>query len=131
MEIYDVFLYIQYLLKLLKFGVKDTSTQNLLNILFLHQQNCSSMECKCKLLQLIPYGKNYEENFVTNLIERISFLIESSFVQLDYSRNYNLSILLSEHYFHSKHNPIMAYSIVQTVLNSAQYQQNNKKFYMN
>ena len=120
LEIYDMFLYIQYLLKLLKYGVKDTSTQNLLNILFLHQQNCSSMECKCKLLQLIPYGKNYEENFVTNLIERISFLIESCFVQLDYSRNYNLSILLSEHYFHSKHNPIMAYSIIQTVLNSSQ-----------
>ena len=127
LEIYDVFLYIQYLLKLLKFGVKDTSTQNLLNILFLHQQNCSSMECKCKLLQLIPYGKNYEENFVTNLIERISFLIESSFVQLDYSRNYNLSILLSEHYFHSKHNPIMAYSIVQTVLNSAQKKLSTKQ----
>ena len=119
-DIYDVFLYIQYLLKLLKLGVKDASTQNLLNILFLHQQNCTSMECKCKLLQLIPYGINYDKNFVTNLIERISFLIESSFVQLDYSRNYNLSILLSEHYFHSKHNPIMAYSIVQTVLNSSQ-----------
>ena len=116
--IYDMFLYIQYLLKLLKVGVKDTSTQNLLNILFLHQQNCSSMECKCKLLQLIPYGVNYDKNFIINLIERISFLIETSFVQLDYSRNYDLSILLSEHYFHSKHNPIMAYSIIQTLLNS-------------
>ena len=118
--IYDMFLYIQYLLKILKLGVKDTSTQNLLNILFLHQQNCSSIDCKCKLLQLIPYGINYDQNFVINLIERISFLIESYFVQLDYSRNYNLSILLSEHYFHSKHNPIMAYSIVQTLLNTAQ-----------
>ena len=37
LEIYDMFLYIQYLLKLLKYGVKDNSTQNLLNILFLHQ----------------------------------------------------------------------------------------------
>ena len=120
LDIYDMFLYIQYLLKILKLGVKDTSTQNLLNILFLHQQNCVSMECKCKLLQLIPYGKNYDKNFITNLIERISFLIETSFVQLDFSRNYNLSILLSEHYFHSKHNPIMAYSIIQTVLNSCQ-----------
>ena len=118
--IYDMFLYIQNLLKILKLGVKDTSTQNLLNILFLHQQNCTSMECKCKLLQLIPYGKNYNKNFVTNLIERISFLIETSFVQLDFSCNYNLCILLSEHYFHSKHNPIMAYSIIQTVLNSSQ-----------
>jgi hypothetical protein len=78
------------------------------------------MECKCKLLQLIPYGINYDRNFVTNLIERISFLIETSFVQLEYNMNYNLSILLSEHYFHSKHNPIMAYSIIQTLLNSAQ-----------
>ena len=72
------------------------------------------------MLQLIPYGKNYKENFVINLIERISFLIESCFVQLDYSRNYNLSIILSEHHFHSKYNPIMACSIIQTVLNSSQ-----------
>ena len=119
-DVYDVFLYLQYLLKILKSNVKDTSTQNLLNILFLHQQNCSSIECKCKLLQLIPYGVNYDKNFITNLIERISFLIETCFVQLDYSKNYNLSILLSEHYFHSKHNPIMAYSIIQTILNTSQ-----------
>ena len=119
-DIYDCFLYIQYLLKLLKFGIKDTNTQNLLNILFLHQQNCVSMECKCKLLQLVPYGKNYDKNFVNNLTERISFLIESSFVQLDYSGDYHLSVLLSEHYFHSKNNPIMSFSIVQTILNHNQ-----------
>ena len=119
-DIYDCFLYIQYLLKLLKFGIKDTNTQNLLNILFLHQQNCVSMECKCKLLQLVPYGKNYDKNFVNNLTERISFLIESSFVQLDYSGDYHLSVLLSEHYFHSKNNPIMSFSIVQTILNNKQ-----------
>ena len=119
-DIYDVYLYLQYLLKLLKFGVKDTNTQNLLNILFLHQQNCISMECKCKLLQLVPYGSNYDKNFVINLTERIGFLIESSFVQLDYSNDYNLSILLSEHYFHSKNNPIMSFSIIQTILNTNQ-----------
>ena len=119
-DIYDVFLYIQYLLKLLKFGIKDTNTQNLLNILFLHQQNCVSLECKCKLLQLVPYGKNFDKNFISNLTERISFLIESSFVQLDYSNDYNLSLLLSEHYFHSKNNSIMSFSIIQTILNSNQ-----------
>ena len=119
-DIYDVFLYIQYLLKLLKFGIKDTNTQNLLNILFLHQQNCSSLECKCKLLQLVPYGESYDKNFVANLTKRISFLIESSFVQLDYTNNYHLSVLLTEHYFHSKNNPIMSYSIIQTILNSNQ-----------
>ena len=117
-DIYDCFLYIQYLLKLLKSGVKDTNTQNLLNILFLHQQNCVSLECKCKLLQLVPYGENYDKNFINNLIERISFLIESSFVQLDYSNDYHLSVLLSEHYLHSKNNPIMSFSIIQTILNS-------------
>ena len=119
-DIYDVFLYIQYLLKLLKYGIKDTNTQNLLNILFLHQQNCVSLECKCKLLQLVPYGKNYDKNFVANLTERISFLIESSFVQLDYSSDYHLSLLLSEHYYHSKNNPIMSFSIIQTILNTNQ-----------
>ena len=119
-NIYECFLYIQYLLKILKLGIKDTNTQNLLNILFLHQQNCISIECKCKLLQLVPYGNNYDKNFVNNLTERISFLIESSFVQLDYTRDFHLSVLLSEHYFHSKNNPIMSYSIIQTFLISNQ-----------
>ena len=119
-DIYDVFLYIQYLLKILKLGEKKTDTQNLLNILFLHQQNCASLECKCKLLQLVPYGKNYDKNFVTNLTERISFLIESSFVQLNFSNDYHLSVLLSEHYYHSKNNPIMSFSIIQTILNTSQ-----------
>ena len=126
-DIYDCFLYIQHLLKILKSGIKDTNTQNLLNILFLHQQNCVSIECKCKLLQLVPYGNNYDKNFVNNLTERISFLIESSFVQLDYTRDFHLSVLLSEHYFHSKNNPIMSYSIIQTVLISNQNKLSTKK----
>ena len=71
----------------------------------------SQMNCKYKLIQMIPHGKNQEKKFISNLIERFSFLIESSFVQINYSNAYDLT-LLCEHYCYFKNNPIMAYSIV-------------------
>ena len=76
----------------------DASSQNLLNIIFLHQAECHQMNCKCKIIQIIPYGEHYEKNFIPNLIERSSFLVESAFVQIDYSNDYDLTLLLCEHY---------------------------------
>ena len=35
-------------------------------------------------------------NFIPNLIECSSFLVESSFVQIDYSNDYDLTLLLCE-----------------------------------
>ena len=104
------------MMKNVKNSKGDASSQNLLNIVFLHQSECHQMNCKCKLIQMIPYGENYEKNFIPNLIERFSFLVESAFVQIDYSNDYDLTLLLCEHYCYFKNNPIMAYSMVQTLL---------------
>ena len=114
--VYEVFLFIYDMMKNIKNSKGDASSQNLLNIIFLHQAECHQMNCKCKIIQIIPYGKNYEHNFIPNLIERTSFLVESSFVQIDYSNDYDLTLLLCEHYCYFKDNPIMAYSMVQTLL---------------
>ena len=114
--VYDVFLFIYDMMKNIKNSKGDASSQNLLNIIFLHQAECQQMNCKCKIIQIIPYGENYEKNFIPNLIERSSFLVESAFVQIDYSRDYDLTLLLCEHYCYFKDNPIMAYSMVQTLL---------------
>ena len=114
--IYEIFLFVYDMMKNVKNSKGDESSQNLFNLVFLHQAECQQMNCKCKLIQMIPYGENYEKNFIPNLIERFSFLIESAFVQIDYSNDYDLTLLLCEHYCYFKNNPIMAYSMVQTLL---------------
>ena len=114
--VYEVFLFIYDMMKNIKNSKGDSSSQNLLNIIFLHQAECHQMNCKCKIIQIIPYGEHYEKNFIPNLIERSSFLVESAFVQIDYSNDYDLTLLLCEHYCYFKDNPIMAYSMVQTLL---------------
>ena len=114
--VYEVFLFIYDMMKNIKNSKGDASSQNLLNIIFLHQAECHQMNCKCKIIQIIPYGEHYEKNFIPNLIERSSFLVESAFVQIDYSNDYDLTLLLCEHYCYFKDNPIMAYSMVQTLL---------------
>ena len=115
-NIYDVFLYIFDILKNIKKNQKDIASVNLLNTIFEHQNKCNLNNCKCKLLQIIPHGEQYDINYTLNLIERIGFLIESSFVQLDFSGDYNLTLILSDHFYLLKENPIMAYSLLQTLL---------------
>ena len=113
---YDSFMYIMDILKNVKNNKKDISTVKLLNNIFQHQNKCSASNCKCKLLQIIPHGEQYDKNFDQNLLDRISFLIESTFIKLDFSENCNLCLLLSEHFFSFKDNPVMAYSFIQTLL---------------
>ena len=115
-KVYDIFLYIFENLKKVKYNKKDISTTNLINYIYEHQNKCSLSNCKCKLIQIIPHGKQYEKNFNLNLIERISFLIESAFVNIDFCQNFNLNMILSEHFFNFRENPIMAYSFNQTVI---------------
>ena len=100
----------------MKNNEKDTSTVMLLNSIFQHQNKCSSSNCKCKLIQIIPHGKQYDESFTQNLLDRISFLIESSFIQLDFSENCELALILREHFFFFRDNSIMAFSFIQTLL---------------
>ena len=115
-KIYDCFIYIQEILKSIKNNNSNSSKSRLLNHIFKHQNKCSLSNCKCKLIQIIPHGTEYDKNFSENLLERISFLIESSFIQIDFSDNCELSLILSGHYFHIRDNPIMAYSFIQTLL---------------
>ena len=116
MKIYDSFLYIIDILKEIKNNHKNTSTTKLLNFIFQHQNNCSLSNCKCKLIQIIPHGPEYDKNYSQNILNRISFLIESSFIKLNFSENCDLCLILSEHFYYFKENPIMAYSLIQTLL---------------
>ena len=115
-KIYDCFIYVIEILKDLKNDRANSSKAKLLNHIFQHQNNCSLANCKCKLIQIMPHGPEYDKNYSQNLLDRISFLIESTFVKLDFSQNYELCLILSEHYFCIRDNPIMAYSYIQTLL---------------
>ena len=53
--------------------------------------------------------KKYVDEYINNFLERINFLIESAFVGLDYQKNYDLTVLLAEHYYNYKNNPILSY----------------------
>ena len=115
-RIYDCFIYVMDILKGAKNNNKSNSTTKLLNHIFQHQNQCSLSNCKCKLIQIIPHGKEYDKNYTQNLINRISFLIESAFIKSDFSENCDLCLILSEHFFFFRDNPIMAYSFIQTLL---------------
>jgi hypothetical protein len=64
---YDVFLYVLDVVKIIKHNKKyDISSINLLNTIFEHQNKCAINNCKCKLLQILPYGGQYEKNYIFN-----------------------------------------------------------------
>ena len=111
-KIYECFIYVLDILKTLKNGEINHSTVKLLNHIFKHQNDCTLSNCKCKLIQIMPHGPQYDKNYSHNLLERISFLIESSFIKLDFSENCELCLILSEHFFFIRNNPIMAYSFI-------------------
>ena len=46
----------------------------------------------------------------------LNYLYESPFIEYDYYNNYNLTILLAEHYCHLVNNPIMAFSFIISLL---------------
>ena len=114
--VYDTFYFIFEKLKLIQKKSGDITSQNILNVFFEHQSECKNEHCKCKLIRIIPSGKNFQMNFLPNLIERMGFLIETSFVQIDYTLDYDLSLLLAEYYYSFKRNYIKSYSIIQTFL---------------
>ena len=114
-NVYDVFLYMFELMKDIKYS-KNGAGYMLLNSIFEHQEKCNLNSCKCKLIQIVPYGKQYDTDFINNLLGRMSFFVESAFIEIDYSNNYELTMLLAEHFCEFKNNPIIAYSMIQTLL---------------
>ena len=45
-----------------------------------------------------------------------NYIFESIFVEYNYYNNYDLIILLAEHFCHLKNNPIMSFSIINTFI---------------
>ena len=111
---YNCLYYFNELYYKIKLNNGKGNTRKLINIILTHRSKCNNMECKCKYIHIFPYGKKYIDDYINNFLDRINFLLESIFVELDYQKNYELTLLLAEHYYNYKNNPILSYSMIQT-----------------
>ena len=88
-----------------------------INILFIeHKKNCSNNNCACRLIILKRLKKNNDLFNLEETIKKLNYFLESILIHFNYQNNYPLSLLLSEHFLIYKENPLMAYSILQTLL---------------
>ena len=115
-EIYDVFLYIYEILKIIKSNKENIASSTLINMILEHQNSCSIKTCKCKLIQIMPEGEQYNENFTYNFIQRITFFIETAFIQVDYSSDYHLTLMFAEHFSLFRNNLVLGFSLLQTLI---------------
>ena len=82
-----------------------------------HQKQCTNYNCGCKILKIKHNIKNGDKiSLLEDLMKKLNYYIESILINYNYQKNFELSILLSEHFFLYKNNPIMSYSILQTLL---------------
>ena len=91
-----------------------------------HKKQCLNFSCGCKIIQISNKTKNLGNiDFVDNYFNKINYYIESILIHNNSQNNYEMSLLLSEHFFLFKNNPVMSYSILQTLLHFS-YKKLNK-----
>ena len=100
------------------------STFPLIEILSEHTNNCNKTSCNCNLFKAFIRSEkmnkinNEEEtkNYISELLILLNYLFESPFINYNYYNNFELSILLAEHFCHLKNNPTAAFSIITTFM---------------
>ena len=95
----------------------------LIKFLNKHIDKCHKLICNCKIFGLFTknqFNKKYSDdelkNYILELINILNYLFESSFIDYDYYKSYDLVILLAEHFCHLKNNPIMSFSLITTFM---------------
>ena len=82
-----------------------------------HQKQCSNLNCGCKIIKLKANINNGDKAvFIEDLVKQLNYYIETILIKFNFQHNFELSILLSEHFHLYKNNPIMSYSILQTLI---------------
>jgi len=93
----------------------------IMNYFIRHQEYCINKFCGCRKIKFVVLN---EPDAIQNkgyYLRQIHFFIESILINLNYNNNFQYAYLLSEYFLLAKSNPIMAYSILQSLL------QNNYK----
>ena len=95
----------------------------LIKMLNKHKNKCNNMVCNCKIFNNLMkniYNTKIDneklKNKISEFLMQINYLFESAFVEINFYKDYDLTILLSEHFCHLKDNPIMAFSIINTFI---------------
>ena len=118
----NAFIYLNQIMIQIKEKHNEKQNMLLINFLNVHINKCNKIDCNCKLLNAvlrndINDNRNIrEKNYTSNLLMVLNYLYESPFIEYDYYNNYNLTILLAEHYCHLVNNPSMAFSFIISLL---------------
>ena len=88
-----------------------------------HINKCNKTGCNCILIQtfinknsnnIIHKGELKSDMSILLII--FNYLFENAFLEYNFYNNYDLTILLAEHFCHLKHNPTMSFSIISTLI---------------
>ena len=116
------FFYLHNLMIKIKEKQDINTAFSLVKFLNKHINHCNNLTCNCKLFEIFIKENNEKlnkeeiKNFIFELIIILNYLFEFVFIEYDFYSNYDLTILLSEHFCHLKNNPIMAFSIISTFI---------------
>ena len=115
-----------YYLHEIMLKVKDdndiNSVYEIINFLNNHINKCNKIGCNCKLLSNVLKknieNKNKEtmKKYIFDLLNVLNYLYENPFIDFDYYNNYELTILLAEHFCNLKNNPTMAFSLIKSLI---------------
>ena len=124
------FYYLHQIMIKIKEENKTESALLLVKFLNKHINKCEKITCNCKLLKTFIINENNRKvnnneikYFHSQLLIILNYLFESAFIDYDFYNNFDLAILLAEHHCHMKDNPMMAFSIIYTLI-----QKHNNKF---
>ena len=100
------------------FEQKNMKYLSKVHLLFVeHKRQCTNFNCGCKIIKIKNnLLKGDKMIFIEDLNRKLIYFIESILIHYNFQNNFELSILLSEHFLSYKKNPIMSYSILQTLL---------------
>ena len=120
-EFIDAFIYLSEIMFKIKEKNDYESNVLLLNFFNQHINGCNKINCNCKLLNMFIKNNNNNKNnsgvhISSNLLIVLNFLYEASFLEYDYYNKYDMTILLSEHFCHLRDNPIMAFSLINSLI---------------
>ena len=101
------------------------SAHALFQLLNKHIDNCHKINCNCKFFDAFE-GKKFNNNetniddepdiFMTEFLNILNYLFESTFIDNNFYNNYDLTIILAEHFCHLKDNPTMSFSLITSLI---------------
>ena len=117
------FCYLNQIMKKIKDNNDINSVFLIIEMFHKHIYKCNNNFCNCKLLE--PYIKKEQfsnadnekiKNYISVLLIILNHLYECAFINSDYYSNYELVILLAEHYCHLRNNPTISFSLINTLI---------------